>query len=1009
MRVAVCVGALAPGGAATAAARVDKVATPPLGPSLLDARARKLDGALEEAAAMAAEILATPARRKDQPAAALLLGRIRYEQGRYAEAAAALGRATAGPLAATAQFYLGESLFWAGRHADARLALQKIVDKFPTSPWVPRARLRIADALLAEGRYAAAVAAYQDLLARFPRHPRRDELTFALAQALEGKGARAAAADAWRAVWVRWPMSPLAALAANELDRLESAGLAGVAASDGERLERARNLRWLRAHEACEHELAALADDVDARARTVGPGRGLSTALGHPLPADAAAHAGPESAAAAAAAELAWTVAFERALNRLGAGDVEAAVRALEGLVPTAPASAEKYAREVLAGAKARAGDLGLLADAYEKRVAEAKTPYGKRLARLEAARFYLEHSEYAAMRRHVEPLAKDSPKGGEVAWMLAWAAFREGRFAAARGAFADYCAARRWDTERCGYWTARAAERGGARADAVAGYQALVLRAPFSYYALMARSRLGALGVAIPPLGTADALAALVTPEAGADDADADPDGAVSAAAGGGAGAPAGDDDPGAASGASLVPSPAAASGAGGGAGAAELADLLGALGHGDEAYGAMGGRPAPADDAAFAAAAAKYGGAVPGLGRAYELWRIGFIADARDELMGVYMSLSLSRGWGLPLSVTRRGWTGESSAVASSSGGGAGGGAAPADPEAVADEAPAMPPAGSASASASASGSASGSGSASASGSGSAAGSRSGSVSASAIASPLPVASPGAGAGGGAVVAPPKLSAVTAAAGAPVSPVKPAAAAAAAPALSPDRVGPVDAKFVPTLGRLFAAVGDVYHSRRLMGPLPVATAEDRLMRMFPRAYAPTVERAAAAHDLDPAVIWAVMHTESAFHPYVVSRAGARGLMQVMPRTGTLIARALGKRDFDVDTLFDAELSIEFGAWYLEELIEKFHGQLVVALAAYNGGPRAVERWLDAKRHSAPEVDEFVEEIPWLQSREYGKKVLAKVAIYRYLYGGARSFAVTCSLDTHCDTNIDF
>ena len=919
---------VAPAAPALAAVPAAAPAAAP-GPSLADARTRKLDGAIEDAAAIAQAVLGDPKRKKEHAAAALLLGRIRYEEGRYAEAAVALRRAATGPLVASALYYLGESLFWSGEHAAARAELKKILDRYPTSPWAPRAKLRTADALLAEGRWAAAASAYQDLLAKWPRYPRRDALTFALAQALAGRGARGAAAETWRTVWVRWPTSPLAAEAERALARLGERALPG-GVTDAERIERARTLRWLREHEACERELGALAAEVAAR-----PGGG---------------------------GELAWTVAWERALNTLAAGDAPKAVDAMASLARTAPASMEHYVGDVVAGARARAGDVAPLAAEYEEHVTLAKTPWSKRLAHLAAARFYLEYGDYPALRRHVEPLAKDAPKGGEIAWLLAWAAFREGRWDAARNAFKDYCAARRWDTERCMYWSARAAEKGGARAEAIAGYEDLVLRSPFSYYALLSRSRLGGLGSTVPPLGTADALAALARDATGGAGAGsgADPEGED---AGAGEGPAAADDalaDP-------RGPEDAAAR-------AAELADILGTLGHGDEAFGALGGRPAPADDAVWAAAAKKYGSAAPGLARAYELWKLGFVADARDELQGLYLLLAATRGWTIPVTVARRGWSdeGESTRVAR---GGRG-----ADEDA--DEVP----------------------------------------EATAVEAPLPAAKPDAlaslasvaPAAGPALMsaADPLDAAATAVAAVPTAP--PAGAAPAAPkpaAAAPivDRIGPVDAKFVPTLGRLFAAVGDVHYSRRLIGAVPGSAPADRLMRVYPRAYAPTVERAAAAHELDPAIIWAVMHTESAFHPYVVSGAGARGLMQVMPRTGLLIARALGKPGFDPDTLFDTELSIDYGAWYLRELIDKFRGQLVIALAAYNGGPRAVERWLDAKAHSAPEVDEFIEEVPWTQSREYAKKVLAKIAVYRYLYGGARAFELSCALDTVCEPNIDF
>ena len=102
-------------------------------------------------------------------------------------------------------------------------------------------------------------------------------------------------------------------------------------------------------------------------------------------------------------------------------------------------------------------------------------------------------------------------------------------------------------------------------------------------------------------------------------------------------------------------------------------------------------------------------------------------------------------------------------------------------------------------------------------------------------------------------------------------------------------------------------------------------------------QAYEDIIQEAAAEYDMDPALIRAVMQTESAFHPYAVSRAGAEGLMQLMPA----LADEMGVSDS-----FDPRENIMGGARYLKRLLEYHNGNLDLALASYNAGPGNVERY---------------------------------------------------------------
>ncbi len=149
------------------------------------------------------------------------------------------------------------------------------------------------------------------------------------------------------------------------------------------------------------------------------------------------------------------------------------------------------------------------------------------------------------------------------------------------------------------------------------------------------------------------------------------------------------------------------------------------------------------------------------------------------------------------------------------------------------------------------------------------------------------------------------------------------------------------------------------------------------------PRPYAQAVEAAAARHGLDPNLLYAVMRVESVYNPRIVSYAGAIGLLQIMPRTGRLIAHNMGNDLFTVDDLLDPATNVEMAAWYLSSLIERFEGRLPLAIAAYNGGPHNVRRWIADHGRAMP-VDALCEEIPFEQTHRYVRRVLSHYAAYR-------------------------
>lgn len=154
-----------------------------------------------------------------------------------------------------------------------------------------------------------------------------------------------------------------------------------------------------------------------------------------------------------------------------------------------------------------------------------------------------------------------------------------------------------------------------------------------------------------------------------------------------------------------------------------------------------------------------------------------------------------------------------------------------------------------------------------------------------------------------------------------------------------------------------------------------------------LPRAYEAQVEAAARRHGLDPNLLFAVMRVESVYQKEIVSYAGAIGLCQIMPRTGALIASAKGDADYTTAWLLDPEVNLDYAAWYLRSLIERFEGHLPLAIASYNGGPHNVRRWLRDRPATMP-MEAFLEHIPFDQTHRYVRRVLGYYAAYRAQQG---------------------
>jgi soluble lytic murein transglycosylase len=153
-----------------------------------------------------------------------------------------------------------------------------------------------------------------------------------------------------------------------------------------------------------------------------------------------------------------------------------------------------------------------------------------------------------------------------------------------------------------------------------------------------------------------------------------------------------------------------------------------------------------------------------------------------------------------------------------------------------------------------------------------------------------------------------------------------------------------------------------------------------------YPQAFRPEIERWASSAKVPPDLLQGLMREESALDPDALSGAGAIGLCQLMPATGKRMARHLGLGDVTVQRLQEPELNIRLGAAYLGELLQRYGGRQPLAVAAYNAGEAAVDRWLAAAKGEP--MDAFVEDIPIAETRNYVKRVLTSEAVYRALWG---------------------
>ncbi|MCB2288711.1 lytic transglycosylase domain-containing protein [Clostridium sp. CS001] len=153
-----------------------------------------------------------------------------------------------------------------------------------------------------------------------------------------------------------------------------------------------------------------------------------------------------------------------------------------------------------------------------------------------------------------------------------------------------------------------------------------------------------------------------------------------------------------------------------------------------------------------------------------------------------------------------------------------------------------------------------------------------------------------------------------------------------------------------------------------------------------YPIKYENQIVKYSQRYNVDPFLVAAVIRTESNFNERAISHRGAYGLMQIMPDTALWIAENMQLPNFKMEALYNTEVNIAMGCWYIDNLNSEFNGDVDLVLAAYNGGRGNVQKWLKNKEYSSDGKSLYA--IPFEETDKYVKKVNTNYNIYFKLYG---------------------
>lgn len=153
----------------------------------------------------------------------------------------------------------------------------------------------------------------------------------------------------------------------------------------------------------------------------------------------------------------------------------------------------------------------------------------------------------------------------------------------------------------------------------------------------------------------------------------------------------------------------------------------------------------------------------------------------------------------------------------------------------------------------------------------------------------------------------------------------------------------------------------------------------------IYPINYENYIKKYSQHYNIDSHLVAAIINVESKYDTFAVSKKDARGLMQISPTTGNWASEKIDIQDFTLESLYDPEINIRIGCWYLSVLTDEFNGNLQLILAAYNGGSGNVNKWLKDDRYS--EDGKSLNYIPFKETSDYVEKVLKNYEMYKKIY----------------------
>ncbi|RXH56443.1 transglycosylase SLT domain-containing protein [Granulicella sibirica] len=192
--------------------------------------------------------------------------------------------------------------------------------------------------------------------------------------------------------------------------------------------------------------------------------------------------------------------------------------------------------------------------------------------------------------------------------------------------------------------------------------------------------------------------------------------------------------------------------------------------------------------------------------------------------------------------------------------------------------------------------------------------------------------------------------------------------------------------AEIYASFGEYTRALQSMKHSGISFFSIPMSQVPSIYWRLlFPQPYWSDLVADSQRNGLDPHLVASLIRQESEFNAGAISPANAYGLMQLLPSVGKAAAKKNGLRGFDARQLFNPSTNLLLGTTNLREVLDRFGGQAEYALAAYNAGDTPVRRWLSTNDYK--DVAEYVESIPYSETREYVQAILRNREMYRALY----------------------